>query len=163
MKDRYTHLRTAIESFGARFALVNPSASPIPVEAPIEVVIRELHRHLKEGHPLHPPREVIKGQGDFAGYELMVSEPLPPNGQGKTLLCVSIYTDLNEKTVLTDQRVIAHGIIGLVIAEWLEGVEAEQKAKAEADAKAAEAAKPKEGEDSKVTKFPGAESAAPAQ
>lgn len=157
MKKPYIHLKTAIESFGARFALVNPTASPIPVEAPLDLVIEELRKKLKEGMPLHPPREVFKGQNEFAGYELVVSEPLQPNAQAKPVLICSIYTDMMAKTALTDQRVLAHGIIGLVIAEWLEGVEAEEKAKVEAAAAKAKT----EGEDDKVTKFPGAPAAEP--
>src|SRR5579871_5697652 len=76
MNQKYVHLKTAIESFGARFALVNPSASPIPVEAPLDLVVEELHQRLKKGMPLHPPREVIKGQQEFAGYEIVISEPM---------------------------------------------------------------------------------------
>lgn len=157
MKDRYIHLRTAIESFGARFALVNQSVSPIPVEAPLDQVIEELHNRLKKGMPLHPPREVIKGQQEFAGYEIVISEPMQPGVAPVPALVVSIYTNMADKTALTDQRVIAHGVIGLVIGIWLEGVEAEEKKKAEEAAAKAAA----EGSDGKVEKFPTPAEAAP--
>jgi len=140
---------------------VNPSASPIPVEAPLDLVVEELHQRLKKGMPLHPPREVIKGQQEFAGYEIVISEPMQPGVAPVPALVVSIYTNMADKTALTDQRIIAHGVIGLTIGIWLEGVEAEEKKKAE-EAAAAAAAKPKaEGEDDKVTKFPGAPAAEP--
>lgn len=149
--SKYALLKTAILAFEARFSAVNPTVSPIPVELSLDDVIRELKTRLKNGNPLHPPREVIKGQGEFAGYELLTSEPMSPGSQSaKPTFQVSIHTDLSGKTVLTDQRVIAHGIIGLVISEWLAEVEAEEKKKAEAAA-------PAEG--GKIEKFPGAPAA----
>lgn len=156
MKPKYASLKSAIESFGARFALVNVAVSPIPVEATLDLVIAEMSKRLKEGKPVHPPRENIKGGTDFAGYEIFLTEPQTPGTNPPMILAVEIYTDLKDRLVITDQRFIAHGVITLALAEWAELVEAEQAKLDEAAAAAkAEADKSKLGVADNVTPFPG--------
>lgn len=135
MSLKHESFISSIAEFAPRFS-VTRAGNPIHVEIDLRQVITEIALLVAGGASLHPPAQLVSA-GVFEAWQLIVMAKVAEGAKPKRALLLTIHTDLEDNTAMTDQAAIAYMIHACIVRQFVDHAKAEDARKKDQGATAA--------------------------